>query len=304
MQRALRAQSGELRVDLGDGAARDARQLLPRGQIRRVRIEGRGGPLQRRRGEDPLPPGHVAQVGQVGGDADRHPDLLGPRAARHDETDDEGRRAVAHEHVELEDEEVVEQAVEDEQTGPPRVGARPRVTATDRRLALDLQADAEHDRQQPDEFAVGRQGEHVLEGDGGEGSRRLVGHVTDVGGDAGEDPDVRQESAEDRQASEHVERRQAAGSSGRLRWRAGRRAGSRGVGRARLGGRRCRRCRQVRARTHSSHAPSVGRATRPQNRPSDHRGGSAISRSAGFRDLGESDATAKGGVECVNEPTV
>ncbi|NLA56686.1 MAG: hypothetical protein GX859_10445 [Corynebacterium humireducens] len=157
--------------------------------------------------EQARPAGHEEHHHGVGGEAHPHPDLLRAGAACHDGRDDQRRETVAHEHVELEDEDVVQQAVEDEHERTPRVAAGPGLAAAHRRLPLDLQPDAEHDGQQSDELAVGEEVEQDV-GDGVERRQRPLSHRAlggGVHGGAGEEPDVGQQGAEDRDAPEHVE---------------------------------------------------------------------------------------------------
>ena len=150
----------------------------------------------------------------VRGESGVHPDLLRPRAGDHDRRHRERGELVAHEDVELEDEDVVEQAVEHEDGGAPRVSTGPAGAAADRRLPLDLESDAEHDRQQPDELPVGDEVDRGVEEPGrADGIRsgragRRGDRIVEARPRAGEDPDVGEQRAEDRDAAEHVERRE------------------------------------------------------------------------------------------------
>lgn len=163
--------AGAADVELGD-QRQDAE-----GDHRRGDVAGRAGEAMVGQAQVPID-------GQADAEGQAHRPLPQPRAAflekagavevradqeqaeadgEHDRDFAAAGEAVAHQHVELEDEDVVEQAVEDEQAGAPRVAAGPLLAAADGGLALNLQADAEHDGQQADELAVGDQVEGVLD---------------------------------------------------------------------------------------------------------------------------------------------
>jgi hypothetical protein len=135
----------------------------------------------------------------VGGECGADDDQLLLLRQQEQEGDDEADDGVGAENVELDDQDIVQDAVEEQQGCADGVGARPAATVSSSGLPLDLEADAEDDREQAEELAVRQPAQHVAPPD-----------VDDaVAVERGEEPDVAGQGADDRDAPDDVEPRQA-----------------------------------------------------------------------------------------------
>ncbi|GAA1708704.1 hypothetical protein GCM10009702_08880 [Propioniferax innocua] len=107
----------------------------------------------------------------------------------------------------------MDDAIQEQEPRSPQIGAGPWATSTPGRIGLDRQADPEHEREQPEEFAVGDLLEErldlLLPGRGAGGGWGC--EVADKALWVAEDPDVGSERSEDCDASGDIELRDACG---------------------------------------------------------------------------------------------
>ena len=144
-------------------------------------------------------------------------------ASRDDWRDRKRGQAVAHQHIELENEDVVQQALDHKEDGAPVGQPGPTLVSFRCRLALDLHADAEHDGEQSQELAVRDQRACGIEqrvgglccssirGSGANLIPEREVRIEILLHDAvhlvpgGKDPDIRRQCAQNCDAASHVE---------------------------------------------------------------------------------------------------